>query len=77
MDPILTAPWQQLGALGSVIVALAGVCALQWRHIKMQAASHLADVKHYASQYADLLMENSKTQTALAHAIERLGERLH
>jgi hypothetical protein len=78
MDPLtaILGPWAQLGIVGSIVVALGTVCVYQWQHIKAQAAAHLADVKVYADKYSDVLLETSKTQTALANAIERIGDKL-
>lgn len=78
MDPtaVIIAPWAQYGIAGSVVVALGVVCVMQWRHIKEQAAAHLADVKAYGDKYAELLVENNKTMTALANAIERIGDKI-
>jgi hypothetical protein len=78
MDPInaIIGPWGQWGIVGSVVVALGTVCYIQWNHIKTQAAAHLADVKAYGDKYAEILVENSKTQTALANAIERIGDKI-
>ena len=78
MDPLtpIMGPWGQLGIVGSVVLALGAVCYLQWNHIKAITSAHLADVKTYGEKYAEILLENSKTQTALANAIERLGDKI-
>jgi hypothetical protein len=79
MDPALNAvigPWGQWGIVGSVVIALGVVCFMQWSHIKAQSAAHLADVKAYGDKYAELLLENNKTMTALASAIERIGDKI-
>lgn len=78
MDPtnVIIAPWAQYGIAGSVVVALGAVCFMQWKHIKEQSAAHLADVKGFAKEYALLLVENNKTMTALASAIERIGDKI-
>jgi hypothetical protein len=78
MDPLsaILGPWAQLGIVGSIVIALGSVCYLQWQHIKEQAAAHLADVKAMAEKHAELLVENTKTLTALANAIERIGDKI-
>lgn len=79
MDPTLNSilgPWGQFGIIGSVVIALGATVFLQWHHIKTLSAAHLADVKAYGDKYAELLIENSKTQTALANAIERIGDKI-
>jgi hypothetical protein len=79
MDPTLNSivgPWGQLGIVGSVVIALGVTVWLQWKHIVSITAAHLADVRTYGDKYAELLVENSKTQTALANAIERIGDKL-
>lgn len=78
MDPLtpILGPWGQMGILGSIVVSLGTVVVYQWNHIKALTAAHLADVKEYADKYSGILLENSKTQTALANAIERIGDKL-
>lgn len=78
MDPLsaILGPWTQLGIAGSAVIALGYYCWSQSKHIKDITAAHLADVKEFSKQYAELLVENSKTQTALANAIERIGDKI-
>lgn len=79
MEPALNSilsPWGQLGIVGSIVIALGVTVYLQWKHIIARSDSHLADVKAYGDKYAEVLIENSKTQTALANAIERLGDKI-
>lgn len=81
MDPAtataaIIAPWASYGVVGSVVIALGLWVWNQKAEIKERTAAHLADVKAYADKYAELLIENSKTQTALASAIERIGDKI-
>jgi hypothetical protein len=78
MDPVSTVlgPWAQLGIVGSVVIALGYVVWLQWQHINKVTADHLADVKMFGTQYAAALTETSKTNSQLAAAIERIGDRI-
>jgi hypothetical protein len=78
MDPLtaILGPWGQFGIFGSIVIALGTVVVFQWQHIKNVTAAHLADVKEFGKTYADVLLENSKTNTALANAIERIGDKL-
>lgn len=89
MDPIavVLGPWGQLGISGAVVVALGLVAWRLWEYAKAREVvhdtetqvvrdAHLADVKAYADKYADILVENAKTQTALATAIERIGDKI-
>lgn len=89
MDPlaIVLGPWGQLGVCGAVVVAVSLVAWRLWEYLKVrdlahdaemkaQRDAHLADVKAYGDKYAEILVENSKTQTALATAIERIGDKI-
>lgn len=79
MDPALNsviAPWGQLGIVGSVVIGLGVVAWRLWGSVTEAKAAHLADVKAYADKYAELLIKNSETMTALANAIERIGDKI-
>lgn len=86
MDPAITAllgPIQQLGVIGSIIIGLGIIAWLLWTRTKelyidvtATRALHLADVKQYADKYAEILAESAKTQTALANAIDRIGDKI-
>jgi hypothetical protein len=89
MDPasgavtILLAPWAQLGAIGAIVVGLGLIGWILWKKLEASRAEtnqaraeHLADVKSFGKEYAEALLENSKSNAALAVAIDRIGDRI-
>jgi hypothetical protein len=89
MDPasgavtILLAPWAQLGAIGAIVVGLGLIGWILWKKLEasraetnLARAEHLADVKSFGEKYAEALLENSKSNAALAVAIDRIGDRI-
>lgn len=85
MDPLtaLLGPLGPLGLAGSALIAAGWIIVKLWKRsddkdnvIKEVVQKHLADVKEFGAKYAEVIVENSKTNTVLAGAIERLGERI-
>lgn len=77
-DPITVAlgPWGQLGLAGSLVIILALVCWKLFNYLAEAKEKHLADVKGFADKLSDIIVDNAKSQTALASAIDRIGDRV-
>lgn len=78
MDPVtvLLAPWAQLGVIGAVVVGLALIGWKLWSALEASRAEHIGDVKAFAKEYSDAMLENAKSNATLAQAIDRIGERI-
>jgi hypothetical protein len=75
MDQVTTAllgPWQQLGLVGSIVIALGA--ALSWTVRMLLAANrdHLAEVKACSAQVQDLTLKKIESDNKLAVALEGL-----
>lgn len=68
-DAIL-APWQQLGLVGSVVIALAVICVMLWRSREASHAAHLAEVRACAAQTLEITLKKIESDNKLADALE-------
>lgn len=66
----IIAPWAQYGILGSVVLALGVVVALQWKRINAVIDAHLAEVKACNAQTLDLTVKKIESDNKLADALE-------
>ena len=75
MDQVTSAvlgPWQQLGLVGSIVIALGAALAWTVRMLLSANKDHLSEVRACSAQVQDLTLKKIESDNKLADALEGL-----